>query len=264
MFFGFLFELHTDLLAGETGHMVAGAGGLLLVVLTVSGIILWWPGMKRMRASLTVARGKPASRLVYDLHRASGAWTAVLLAVVALSGASLVFPEGAARWAHRLTLTPEPPERKHSIVPSGRPAPLDASVRAAEAALPEGKTMRVTFPTGPDKPLTVRRRYPGEWHPIGLNAAVVDPYTNRVLEVRKTGEASAAGRLVNLRYPVHIGVYAGLASRILHAFLGLVPGFLFATGILVWNNRRRARRRMPRLAEGGEAREMAGSAKAPR
>ena len=49
--------------------------------------------------------------------------------------------------------------------------------------------------------------------------------------------AAAGTRFLNLRYPVHIGLYGGLFTRILHAITGLAPLGLFTTGCLMWWNR---------------------------
>src|SRR5436190_2644009 len=51
---GELLDLHDDLLAGRTGRKVNGLGALLLVVLSFTGIIVWWPGIKTWRRSLSI------------------------------------------------------------------------------------------------------------------------------------------------------------------------------------------------------------------
>jgi uncharacterized iron-regulated membrane protein len=40
--------LHVELLAGRTGGLVVGVSGLLLVLLTATGLVLWWP--RRLKA----------------------------------------------------------------------------------------------------------------------------------------------------------------------------------------------------------------------
>src|SRR5262249_18548658 len=51
-----LLELHDDLLTGPTGRKVNGAGALLLIVMSSTGIVVWWPGIKTWRRSLTIHR----------------------------------------------------------------------------------------------------------------------------------------------------------------------------------------------------------------
>jgi len=51
-----LLKLHDDLLGGTTGRSVNGVGALLVVLLAFTGIVVWWPGIKTWRRSLTVHR----------------------------------------------------------------------------------------------------------------------------------------------------------------------------------------------------------------
>src|SRR5580658_219432 len=52
-----LTNLHDNLLAGPTGRKVNGAGALALLALAVTGLVIWWPGIKTWRRSLTLHRG---------------------------------------------------------------------------------------------------------------------------------------------------------------------------------------------------------------
>src|SRR5262245_22313836 len=51
-----LLDLHDNLLAGSTGRYVNGVGGLFLTVLALTGAVIWWPGIKNWRRSLTLHR----------------------------------------------------------------------------------------------------------------------------------------------------------------------------------------------------------------
>ncbi len=58
---GWLSNLHFYLLAGETGLLVSGwmAGGLLLLCLT--GLVVWWPGVSRWRGALMLRPADPVA-----------------------------------------------------------------------------------------------------------------------------------------------------------------------------------------------------------
>jgi uncharacterized iron-regulated membrane protein len=103
---GKLLDLHDDLLAGSTGRRVNGFGALLLVLLSLSGIVVWWPGIKRWRRSLTVHRNVGWRRFTWDLHSMIGFWGLGCIAMFALSGAYLGNPEpfqDVADWLEPLT-----------------------------------------------------------------------------------------------------------------------------------------------------------------
>src|SRR5439155_19332595 len=97
-----LIELHDDLLAGRAGRSVNGVGALLLIVLAFTGIVVWWPGIKTWRRSLTVHRKVGWQRFTWDLHSMIGFWSVGFILVFAVSGAYLGNPQPLQDLADRL------------------------------------------------------------------------------------------------------------------------------------------------------------------
>jgi uncharacterized iron-regulated membrane protein len=90
---GKLVDLHDNLLAGPAGRKVNGAGALALLALAVTGLAIWWPGVKTWRRSLTLHRGLGAKRLIWHLHSMLGFWTLGFTLVFGVSGVYLAFPD---------------------------------------------------------------------------------------------------------------------------------------------------------------------------
>lgn len=239
---GWLFALHTRLLTGaqsETGEKLVGYGGLLLLAMSVSGIVLWWPRKaagQRLRAHLTIKRGASAKRVNYDLHRAGGFYLAVPLALLALTGVTLVFDEPVEAGLRRLTgAPPVAPRPKIAATHEQRsPMNLDALVQAADVAVPGGQMRRISLPKKSDAPVLIRKRLPGELHPNGMSRIYLNPCSGAVVRVERADAPLVVPRFMNLRYPLHIGVWGGLASRIAYAFVGLAPTLLLLTGAAMW------------------------------
>lgn len=97
-----LLELHDDLLAGPTGRSVNGVGALLIVILAFTGIVIWWPGIKTWRRSLTVHRNVGWQRAVWNLHSMIGFWSLGFILLFAISGAYLGNPEWVQDLADRI------------------------------------------------------------------------------------------------------------------------------------------------------------------
>lgn len=87
-----LIDLHHNLLGGETGRMVNGVGALLLLVMCLTGPLIWWPGIGAWRRGLIVKRGTSWRRFTFDVHSMVGFWAVALILVWAFTGAYLVFP----------------------------------------------------------------------------------------------------------------------------------------------------------------------------
>jgi uncharacterized iron-regulated membrane protein len=97
-----LLELHDDLLAGDTGRSVNGFLAILLVILACTGMVVWWPGIKTWRRSLTVRRNVGWQRFTWDLHSMMGFWTLGFTILFGLSGAYLGNPEAFQEFADRI------------------------------------------------------------------------------------------------------------------------------------------------------------------
>ena len=85
-FVSWLLDLHDDLLAGRTGRSINGIGALLVVVLALTGIVVWWPGIQSWRRGLTVHKNVGWRRFIWDLHSMIGFWTLGFILVFGLSG----------------------------------------------------------------------------------------------------------------------------------------------------------------------------------
>lgn len=85
-----LVALHDDLLAGRTGRKINGIGGALMLVLAVSGLILWWSGKRSWKRGLYIPARSP--RKLWHLHGAAGFWLWILLLNWSLTSLYLSFP----------------------------------------------------------------------------------------------------------------------------------------------------------------------------
>ena len=239
---GWIFKVHTELFSGKTGETVAGISGLALVLLAFTGLIVWWPRKRQnLVAGMKVKIGAGTKRATYDLHRAVGFWACIFLMLVGATGAALVFPDQAKSISYLVFAGQNAPGKPKSA--DGVPKPVSALIASALSAMPEGEISRIMFPSKAGEPFIIRKRTSNELHPNGMNYIFVDPVTAKVLRVDRDNGENRALSAMNLRYPLHIGLYAGNVSRVLHALAGFTPGLLAVTGTLVWWNRRFGKRK---------------------
>jgi uncharacterized iron-regulated membrane protein len=86
-------DLHDNLLGGPTGRLVNGAGGLVLLLLCLTGAVVWWPGIKIWRRRLMLHRGVNWKRFTFDFHSALGFWTFAFIFMWAFTGFYIVYQE---------------------------------------------------------------------------------------------------------------------------------------------------------------------------
>ena len=91
-----LLDLHDNLLSGPTGRKINGIGALFILVLSVTGAIVWWPGIRRWRRSLAFDLKANWKRLNWSLHSALGLWFLAFILMWGLTGTYLAFPQAVA------------------------------------------------------------------------------------------------------------------------------------------------------------------------
>jgi uncharacterized iron-regulated membrane protein len=100
-----LIDFHDNLLHGRRGRQVNGVAAILLVMLSLTGAIVWWPGSRRWRRSLVPDLRLNWKHLNWTLHSALGFWFFGFILMWAVTGTYLSFPSVFADISDRL----EPP-----------------------------------------------------------------------------------------------------------------------------------------------------------
>jgi uncharacterized iron-regulated membrane protein len=87
-----LISLHESFLFGEIGRKINGIGAIAVLLIAFTGLIIWWPGIKRWKRSLSFQKGIGWKRQIWDIHSMVGIWSYIFIIVFAFSGAYLCFP----------------------------------------------------------------------------------------------------------------------------------------------------------------------------
>jgi uncharacterized iron-regulated membrane protein len=88
-----LARLHDELLLDRPGRWWNGMLSALTVILSVTGLVVWWPGMSRWKRSLKIKVSSGWRRFNWDLHSAIGFWLFLFMLMWGISGFYLGVPE---------------------------------------------------------------------------------------------------------------------------------------------------------------------------
>jgi uncharacterized iron-regulated membrane protein len=244
----FLFQLHWSLLLYDLfddNGIVVGVSAIFLTLSVFTGIYLWWPAPGKWRAALTLKLRAKGERLNYDLHKIGGLYTFPVLLVILVSGVSMNLHEQFIWVVERVSpLSAAERGQVKSSPANGRVRiPFDVAVAAAEARYPEGQLKNIGFPGGEDGVYRVcRTDIAALGRFVGTRCVLVDQYSGEILSVVDPAEGTAGNVFMQWQWPLHSGQAFGWTGRILVFITGLICPLLFATGVIRWLQKRRAKR----------------------
>ncbi|MFT3907052.1 MAG: PepSY-associated TM helix domain-containing protein [Steroidobacteraceae bacterium] len=254
---GFLLELHSKWFLGMPGELLGALIALLVVLSLLSGMVVYWPHVKKVAFGL-LRRGRGPRLRQLDLHNTIGAVVLGWALVVSVTGFLLGFGtllQGVWQQTELMAL-----QRQHSGVAVDRlhpPVDVDRAHAAALAAMPAGwHVISVVFP---DTAFSTNRHYTVLVGGQGLDerlfrVALVDAASGQVPAVV---ELPWYLKAIALAEPLHFGDYGGLPLKILWTACTWLTLFITANGAWLWWDRRRKRRPKARPDAVGMAREAA-------
>ena len=238
-FWNFVSDLHVNLLAGSTGHVASGVLGLLTICILVSGLVLWWQGAAHWKRGLKVQTGARWRRLNWDLHSAVGFWASAALLIIALTGVYFVWP-AAFRTAVGAfgTLSQRGPYPIPSPTSSKTLASVEEIIAVARKVQTNGRPGRINLSESASKAVRVVLYEGGFSDHRKYGYLFLHPVTLEVLRADLRETRTAADSVIAWFPAIHFGTFAGVSSRVLWCFAGLVFPLLFVTGLIMWWSRR--------------------------
>lgn len=239
-------ELHFNLLAGTTGRTINGVGALCLLALSITGLIVWWPGQATWRRATTVSFRRSSNRIIWETHGALGFWSAAFVFMWAVTGAYFAFPQpfrSIVSVLSPVTTAVRPPVSDLAL--KGRAPALDVAsfIARAQRAVPDAELARVILPATDRSPFIVMLATVTHADLDSSDEVSIyfDQYSGELLEKREPFGQTAGDRVIASMAPLHIGTFGGRAVQILWAILGLAPACLFGTAVVMWWNRQTQR-----------------------
>lgn len=259
------------------GRQINSAANLILVILGLTGLVLWWPrswSTRALRPSLWFVRDARGRARDWNWHNVIGFWTLPILLVLAVSGVVLSYrwagnavfqlagetppaPPGAPARPNATAPTPRAPSTPTPLLVNGAQPSLSAIVAGIESKHPTWELLTVRFtpalqrPKLSDAPLTVAVRL-SDLPPFALTTLTINPNTGAVVRTEAFADLSAGQRARRWLRFLHTGE-AFRAPGQLAAGVASLGGI-----VLVWTGFALAWRRWR-----GRRSEASGSAGAP-
>jgi len=239
-----IWQLHIDLMMGETGRTILGISAILLTLSVISGVIVWWPKTGNWRQSLTIKKGAAPHRRNVDLHRVTGVYLFVPLFVAAITGVAIIWPQYVFPALEVFLEIPETERSEPREIDPTRDIGIDRAVVLAREHIPQGQLRMVHTPASfeslPYYIVSIRSFDNG--HPRGRSYVYVYPDNGEIWYWEET-RGNTLGYQIRWEWllPAHSGDILGIPGKIAMLLAGLAPLLFTVTGIAIWRKKRRAR-----------------------
>ena len=190
-----------------------------------------------------------AGRINYDIHRAFGLWTWVLLFMLAFTGFSMnLYAEVFYPVMSKISkVTPGPFDLRAPTALHKPVAPKLDYAAIIPRAMAEAEKQKWDRPVGDVFYAQnfgiygVRFFHPEEDHGVGgVGHATLyfDEKDGRYLGSRKPWTGTMADLFVQAQFPLHSGRILGIPGRILVSVMGLITTIVTITGVVIWYRKR--------------------------
>lgn len=220
----FLRHLHTELFIGVAGEIILFACGIAGLLLTITGVILWWPTKRSFRWHWVVPRRIKLSYLMH-YHRHAGTLSTPILLIILLTGSIMLW--------QKLTqpiLAPLPT----TTISDTLPAPVNATpaqlLLQAQQQFPDAWPTYIRLAQATNPAANFRFRLPDEWHSNGRTSVKIDLITGDLNLSVRSDQAPWQHQLINQNYPLHSGYGMNPVYRFLILCGGIALFWLSLTG----------------------------------
>lgn len=243
-FFYFSMDVHRWMLSGDTGKMIVGVATLLFLIIIITGIILWWPRNKAiLKQRLKFKTDAGFKRMNHDYHVVLGFYSAIFLFVLAFTGLAWSF-----KWFNQAiyTVTGTKQEKakpiKSTPTVQGKTT-IYYAIQQIEQIEKEAKYYNISLPGNSTESISVRVLTKNAAHETASDNYTIDAYSGKILAQNKFQDKNLGAKVRSTFKPIHVASIYGWPTKVIGFLVCLFGTFFPASGIIMWWNRTRKKRK---------------------
>lgn len=238
----FLHQLHTNLLiTGKTGRDIIGYVGVIMLLMLISGIIIWFPKqISRLKEGFFFKMSDIGYNFHRSLHKAVGIWTYLIFFIVTFSGVYISLPQyvepifSKTKMRERITL----PKTESNIIK------INEAVAITRNIFKEEKIIAISIPHSSERPYKISlepRNYISGGPMINVN---INPVNGEIIKIQNPNEYTIGQTILAWQTPLHYGQAFGDWYKILVFITGFLPLLFTITGIAMWWKKKQGKKKI--------------------
>jgi uncharacterized iron-regulated membrane protein len=235
-------RIHVSLLAGSTGHWVLLIEGGALILMTVLGLIIWWPKPGKWKNSVKVNWAKGGLRRWRDLHISIGTIVSVFILITALSGFMLIAESSIKPVLSLFAATA--PEPNYELEETDNTEPMitwQQSLDQLNSSFPNSSLRQLRI-VGGDRVLGAIMAPNNTINPRDHHILGIDRYIDKKYVYQNANEMLLGDEILHWILPIHSGDIWGWIRLPLISFMGFSLITIVISGILMWLLKRKQKR----------------------
>lgn len=233
----YLRQMHVRLYEGTWGRQLVGLGGIALVTVVVTGLLIYGDFMKR-QAYPSIRRNRGLRILLADWHKILGISALLFNLVIGLTGAWLGLQPKLMQWfSMQAPNAFKAPVIMESGADKATTINWPAAMQAARQQFPELEVSSI-MPSGDgSNTLVFRGNIAGQVYERNANTLILSKTGLKPIFKYDMRAQPLSHKFYFIQEALHFGDFGGLTLKILYALLGLVSGFLSISGFVVYISR---------------------------
>lgn len=247
--FEFIDEGHRNLwFPREIGRQIVGWSTAIFVVLTITGIVLWWPknwSVREVKLAFTIKWKAKFKRVNYDLHNVLGFYSMIIALIMGFTGIMMSFTfvnksvlnmlGGATDRSSEVTAIEAGPKE----VPATIEGKVDLVWKLVTTELGEHDRNQISihFPKEDAKWIyACTDMHQGTWRELNFDINTLALLSNSHVKI---SEDTPANWMRRSNLSLHVGTFGGMFTKWIFFFASLICGTLPITGFYIWWGKRK-------------------------
>lgn len=211
----------------STGKLIIGITTISLLLIIISGIIVWWPKRGQWKNKLKISISHGAYHFWFDFHCVGGVISAAVLIICILTGLNWSF--GWYRSTFYSVLGSEPAKSSSHKTPADNFPAWAAAYSQIQAENPDSE-IRIYQ----DEADVVVGGYGNQQ---ATTTYKIDPDDGTILSVKPYDEKVKSNHIKGWIYSLHVGSWLGWFTKILYLICVIIGAILPLSGYYLWIKR---------------------------